>query len=220
LVLSGLLLLFFTVIAFTPTPLQPQYFAAPIPFLFIFLAVLLRRARTGISSIWQDRGAFALVAISLAISAPPIVSNSLAASTIGNWAGISYHRTAHEVRRILETQTSIAPHHTNVATLSPLYALEANLPIYEELATGAFLYRVGDLLTAEERLRYVGTSPDTIHALLDRDPPAAILVGYYTNHPLEYLEQPLVEYARTRNYRAIVADVFPENIVLYVRSAP
>jgi hypothetical protein len=79
---------------------------------------------------------------------------------------------------------------------------------------------VGDLLTAEERLRYVGTSPDTIHALLDRDPPAAILVGYYTHHPLEYLEQPLVEYARTRNYQAIVADVFPENIVLYVRSAP
>ena len=41
--------------------------------------------------------------------------------------------------------------HGKIATLSPLYAIEANLPIYHELATGPFLYRVGDLLRPEQR---------------------------------------------------------------------
>jgi hypothetical protein len=55
---------------------------------------------------------------------------------------------------------------------------------------------MGDLLTADDRARFVLTSPETVAGLLDRDPPAALLVGFYP----ERLEGPLRRYAESRCY--------------------
>jgi hypothetical protein len=85
-----------------------------------------------------------------------------------------------------------------VATLSPLFAVEARLPIYPELATGPFLYRVGDLIPPEQRKRFVATSPRSVGALLAADPPGAIVVGVEGD-----LDDPLVEYASAPGYRKV-----------------
>jgi hypothetical protein len=97
-----------------------------------------------------------------------------------------------------------------IATLSPLFVIESNLPIYSELSTGPFLYRVGDLLTPEQRNRFVGTSPKSIGYLFAEDPPAAILIGFEGA-----LDKPLVEYAIIHNYKKI--DVIGFGGELYVR---
>ncbi|WP_438033868.1 hypothetical protein [Sorangium sp. So ce204] len=102
-----------------------------------------------------------------------------------------------------------------VATLFPLYAVEGGLPVYPELATGAFLYRVGDLVPASVRAAVVATSPLTIGELLEREPPGAILVGFETEHGLE---APLLRYAREHHYREAAAGRLKGT--LYVRPAP
>jgi hypothetical protein len=99
-----------------------------------------------------------------------------------------------------------------IATLSPIFAIEANLPVYPQFSTGPFLFRVGDLLTAEQRKHFVGTSRATVAELLDSDPPAAILAGFEKE-----LDGPLIEYAHVNRYR--LADVAGLNGQLYIRPA-
>ena len=65
-----------------------------------------------------------------------------------------------------------------VATLSPIYCVEAGLPFYLELAGGRFPYDVGDKLSQTELLKYRATSPKQLTELLEQDPPAAVLVGF------------------------------------------
>jgi len=76
------------------------------------------------------------------------------------------------------------------------------LPIYPELSTGAFLYRVGDLIPEKKRDGYVGTSPASLHALLDRDPPTAILVGFEAD-----LDASFVSYAEERDCSKVEEDL-------------
>ena len=126
----------------------------------------------------------------------------------GAWSGVSVQRVAASVRQALEAAGADAA--GKVATLSPLYAIEANLPIYPQLATGPFLFRVSDLLTAEQRQRFVAVSPQTLSDLLDADPPAAILVGFEGD-----LDATLRAYALDHDYRR--QDNMAGGAELYVR---
>ena len=126
------------------------------------------------------------------------------------WSGLHVHDVAAKIRNALIIN-HIGPG-GKVATLSPLYAIEANLPIYNELSTGPFLYRVGDLLTIEQRRHFVGSSPNSIGDLFAGDPPSAIVIGNDGQ-----LDKPLVEYARNNNYREIFVAGFRGNGKLYVR---
>ena len=64
-----------------------------------------------------------------------------------------------------------------ILTLAPLYPLEGGVPIYRELAVGPFAYRLAHLLPPEKRTRLRVVAPDDLPALLQREPPAAILLG-------------------------------------------
>lgn len=98
-----------------------------------------------------------------------------------------------------------------VATLRPLYALEAGLEIYPELASADFAYRVGSFLSEEERRRYHIVSLDSLDALLKHSPPVALVLGFD-----EELEQPFLQYAQVNGY-TLHRDLIPGARV-YVKS--
>jgi hypothetical protein len=140
--------------------------------------------------------------------APARLTEIKQAAYLPNWIPIRIHDTAYAVRDKL--QKAGVPLTGRVATVSPLYAVEANLPIYPELATGHFLFRVGDLLSEGERARYVSTSRETVTALLAQRPPAAIIVGFSGN-----LEKPLVKYGEANGFQKI--EKLGEGADLYLR---
>ena len=107
------------------------------------------------------------------------------------WMGEEIHRRGQIVRSVVPDEQR----HRPVATLSLVYALEAGLPIYPELATGQFAYRIGGLLSEEEMNRYHTASARTIEALLDESPPSTIFVGFAND-----LDSTLSDYARDRGY--------------------
>lgn len=108
------------------------------------------------------------------------------------WMGEEIHKRGQIVRSVVPDDERQRP----VAALSPVYALEAGLPIYPELATGQFAYRIGGLLSDEEISRYRTTSARTIAALLDKSPPSAVFVGFATD-----LDSTLARYAESHGYR-------------------
>jgi hypothetical protein len=124
-----------------------------------------------------------------------------------NWAGLMVHNVSMNIRNALPNYGK--GNNGKIATLSPMYVADANLPIYLELAGGPFIYRAGDLLTPEQRKHFVVTSPKTIGNLLNEDPPAAIFVGFEGN-----LDKPLVQYAASHNYTKV--DGFFNGGQLYV----
>ncbi len=91
-----------------------------------------------------------------------------------------------------------------VATLSPIFVIDAGLPAYSELATGPFFYRTADLLPPETVRALKAVSPETLYSLLDADPPAAIFTGYQTiSIPANTQDSRFEAYARSRGYRRV-----------------
>ncbi len=189
--LSGLLAVVSLVTAFTPRPLFPQYFAMPIPFFLVFMSALYVR-------IAQPQRRMLLQSSLIAVALLTITVLPRHTGSLKRWlqqeqplAGIE----SVAVSRVISEAMGGAEG-GRVATLSPVYAIEADLPIYPELATGSFVFRIGDLLTADERTKYHATSVSTISALFEADPPAAILI---TDEGV--LETPLRDYAESHGYR-------------------
>ena len=104
------------------------------------------------------------------------------------------HHDGQEIRALL-AQAGLQG---KIATLSPLYPLEADLPVYTELATGLLYYRIRDILSAQERARYHIVSPRDINELLEADPPAAILTG-----PEGDLDDAFIQFAETHHYKKL-----------------
>lgn len=181
--------------AMVPTPLFPQYFAMPVSFLYLLLIFAWRGAGRS-----RARNIFLAVLVLLAalVYAPDALPLVRQARDRQQWSGVVTQRVAGDVRAILREHGLDTGQ--PVGTLAPLYVMEANLPIYPELATGPFLYRVGDLLTPEQRARYAGTSPASIGELFDRNPPAAILVKLESEGKLD---TPLIDYATSHGYQRI-----------------
>lgn len=178
--------------ALVPTPVFPQYFALPAA-----LGIL------AIACVWQapltNDGTRALPVLTLfvlgaALSAAPVAWRGVALLTDHhNWAAFRMRDAGREVRLAIDAHGELAGR--PIATLSPIMALENGLPIYPDLATGSFAYWPGDMLTNDERRRYVTTSPSTIGALLAATPPAAVLVGFRGE-----LDTPLRAYAESHDF--------------------
>jgi hypothetical protein len=180
--------------AFTPRPLFPQYFAMPVPFLLLWVAELYASLPVSDRRLLRAFG-FGMMVVGI-LAVLPRHTGSLRRFVAGEaWAGVTAAAEGRALRQSLAERGRLEGETPWVATLSPVVALESELPFYPELATGSFVYRIGDLLTAEERARFVATSPTTLPALLDAQPPAAILIGEEGE-----LEQPLLEYAQSHGY--------------------
>ena len=87
-----------------------------------------------------------------------------------------------------------------VLTLAPLFPLEGGLEVYTEFATGPFAWRRAHLIPEQMRRKLGIVSEAELAALLDAEPPAAVLAGYENRFGLE---EPLIEYAESSGYRAV-----------------
>lgn len=156
------------VVAFVPRPSFPQYFVPPLPFALVLLVLLAgAQSRSERAAMVPLFAAIALLA--LVIDAPRLISRLPALARPASWTGVGVH----EVSR----QVVAAAHGRPVATLSPIYALEAGGVVYPEFVAGPFVYRVADLMQPDHRRYWRLVSPSTLAARLDADRPGAILVG-------------------------------------------
>ena len=193
--LAFLLVLIAVPTALVPTPSFCQYFAMPVSFLFLLLLYSCASKSVEISTLHRIL-LLILVSMSVTYTGPLLIKPIVGLTHRNGWTGLMVHDASMNVRNAL-IDNGLGTD-GKIATLSPLFVIESNLNIYPELSTGPFLYRVGDLLTAEQRNRFVGTSPKSIGELFTEDPPVAILVGYEG-----ILDQPLVEYAIANDYKKV-----------------
>jgi hypothetical protein len=178
--------------ALSPSPSWRQYLALPLPYAILLFCCLWRMAGPRAQGSLR---ALVWAAVILSLPGSGIAQGIRHRPPVADWPPIRIHAEAHRLADLLREGAASG----RIATLRPLFAVEAGLGIYPELATGPFGYRMGDLLTAADRARFVLTSPETVAALLDRDPPAAVLVGFYP----ERLDGPLRRYAESRCYERV-----------------
>ncbi|MGE3512240.1 MAG: hypothetical protein AB7N65_25535, partial [Vicinamibacterales bacterium] len=155
-----------------PTPVWTSYFSPFVIWSTLFLAALYARLPP------ETRGGARILAgvcvfLLLLFRMPGDLRLMHAALDPARWPATEAHRQGAALRSAMSRQLD-GP----VATLSPLLALEAGLPIYPELSTAAFGYRVGGLLADQERTRFRLTSPADLERLLRTRRPAAVLTGF------------------------------------------
>ncbi len=177
------------VASFIPSPAFAQYYSLPAAFLIVLLLHL-----AGGQPVDSRRFAtpllIALGIAATAVDAPRLLGGLPALARPAQWTGAGIHR--------LSTAIVAAAAGRPVATLSPLYVLDAGGIIYPELAAGPFVYRVAGLIPAEDKPHYRLASPQTLPAMLDLDPPGAILVGAEGD-----LDNAFRSYAQSHGYRAV-----------------
>lgn len=197
-------------VSFVPTPAFPQYFIAPLPF-GIALAALLYGRLGAPARASAHPFLLSLVLVGALIGAPRLVGDLGTALHPAAWTGNRVHAAGEQIARALASDDGAG----RIATLAPVYALEAGRRVYPELAAGPLVYRVGDLIPHADRRFYRMVSPTTLDAVLDRDPPAAILVGYEGE-----LDRPFIAYALRHGYRAIRLAALRDRYgvgILYIR---
>ena len=96
-----------------------------------------------------------------------------------------------------------------IATLSPFVVVDSGYPLDRRFATGVFVYRSGDLFSAEDHQRFHTVGPATLAQSLDAEPPTAIVVGYQRQpQPFRItLDPDLRAYAQSRGYRLLRSPV-------------
>jgi len=176
--------------SFAPTPLWPQYFYIPIPFLV--LGVLY-----GVASFGNEgekmRWSLRLLAIAVFVCSIYGLSNYRYLSnplSPHEWLPTKIHGVGIEIKEEVGGG--------RVLTLAPIFPLEGGAEIYKEFATGPFAWRTAPFVAETERRELGLISEGDLEEFLRKDPPRAVLVGFE-----EDLEEPLVKYARERGYKAL-----------------
>lgn len=191
-------------VSFVPTPAFPQYYAPAVPFV-----VMLAVVAYGQLDVDARQRAFPFVGVAaclaLAVLGPRLGALPALAKP-QSWTGIALHREADQIRKAVGRRAEGA----EIATLSPIVALESGMRIYPEFAAGPFVYRIAPFIPPADRDRYVTTSPDDIARFLGSRRPLAILVG---SEPA--LEPPFADYARANGYREV--SIGREGTRLFVR---
>jgi hypothetical protein len=195
---------------FAMTPVWPQYLALPVPYLLLLIAALRSSARP-IGRLWLT--ALALVCFLACVRPMAMIQRTCDALDPENWIASQVQRGAANIRRILESKQLSG----RVATLQPLWAIEAGLPIYEEFATGPFVFAVGDRLSSQQRERVVAISPNYLEERFEKEPPAAILTGFYGPRDILWEEMALTRYARLRGYTPIRVGCGGKRAILFLR---
>ncbi|SDD41452.1 hypothetical protein SAMN05421538_101564 [Paracoccus isoporae] len=188
------------VLAFVPTPGFPQYYVAPLVG-FPVLTALAYRAMSDPSRV-HFGAAMMVAAAMMAVFAAPRLGLGLAA--LRDPAALTPARIARsaELLRARLAEAGLADAGP-VATLSPLYPLEAGLPIYPEFSAGPFAYRVAPYTEPALRAEYAMAGAEDLDALFAARPPAAILTGFDAE-----LEAPFEAYARANGFtRAEIPEI-------------
>jgi len=183
-------LLTMVVLSFVPTPSFPQYFAPPLVCASLLLALLY--ARLDVGQRLQAQPALIAASVVLVIVGLPRLTQHLGRlPDPGTWTVSQVHQDGLAIAgRISDANVA-----GKVATLAPIYPLEANLAVYPELATGQFAYRIAEFTDKKLGKHFRMTSPTAIEALFEAEPPAALLVGFAPG-----LEAPMVRFAEENGY--------------------
>lgn len=189
--------------AFVITPVQVQYFAAPVPFVFmsIIYAVYGSISAVNRESIKKvilciSAGLFILSAAQSLYNKETFENIALAFSR-ENWVPTKAYVISQKISEI------VGPDKT-ILTLAPIFALEGGDRIYPELSTGPFIFRYSRFLSDDQLRIAVGTGPGSLPPLLQKKPADAVLVGFENI----YLEKPLIEYAEMSGWQKRSVDGF------------
>ena len=104
------------------------------------------------------------------------------------WKPLVFHQVGIDIREQVGPQG-------RVFTIAPLYPLEGGIQVYPSMATGAFAFRTGSLLSADQRQQYGIVSGEDFEAYLDQDLPEGIFTGFD-----QVLEEQIIQYALSRGY--------------------
>jgi hypothetical protein len=190
LLLAALLPVVFFIIAFIPPTMWKQYLAMPVPFLVIWLAYPLLYLRELASKDSQNKHfkiAAVLVALCVVVavvSQPIVLSRTLMLAAPEGWTPVQLHRISQDIaQRTKEPKLAL--------TLAPLFALEGGCDIYTELSAGSIIYRIADLMSPDDRAITHTVGPKTLGELVEKSPPAVVIVGV----EMEFLEEHLLKTA-------------------------
>jgi hypothetical protein len=199
------LLPFLLVGSFAPTPPQYQYYFAFIPFLL--LLGLYALSSIGSSKLLRAGAALLLLcgAISFFPNAPlrKNLGHSSRLFQPADWVPLQVEKESQWIKQQLDSSRQ-----GKVLTLSPLYAIEAGLPIYNEFVTGPFAWRVSHLVSADEAAARHWPYAPAIDELLRNDPPMAVLTGTEN----ENIEGPIIRKIAALGY---VPTKTPNGLVLW-----
>lgn len=187
LILGGL------IAALLPTPTWRQYFL-PV-FIPLFIRLSLVRWPVGRSG----RAMLAALALSGLIGPLPRLKTLWLASVTGHWPLIDARRESRWVGSTMSANEVSG----NIVTLSLHAMIDSGVPLDRRFAAGPFTYRTADAIDDDRQRRLNIVSPRTLSRELDREPPAAILVGYESGQNLDRhgLDLPLRAYAETHGFR-------------------
>lgn len=211
LLLAVLLPLVFFIIALIPPTMWKQYLAMPAPFLVISFAYPLLYIRKLTDTPRHNKhfqiarvliAACALVSVSLY----PVVLRRIPKLTRPqNWVPIRLHRISQD---IAERTKGPEP----VLTLAPLYALEGGGNIYNEFSSGPFVYRIAHYMNTSDRKTAKAVGPETLRQLLEKSPPAAIILGAERKP----LEAPFLQAIASHSQQWQV-EVYGNGLIVYFR---
>lgn len=203
LLFAAMLIMCAVAAAFYPSPPQPRYYTMVVVSM-ILAAILLYRC------LEADNRQFArltVIVVAFVTSFHTMVKDTrtLLPEVIGNqsiddivralpdrWTHNRLQDVASELRDVIP-QAEVP-----VMSLTPIYVLEAGLPIFTEFATGVFGYRIGEYMPDEEQQQYHVVPRTALSTFLDANNHAGVLVGEES----AYFEQQVIDYVNDRGYFA------------------
>ncbi len=178
-------------VPFIATPIWDHYFGLPVPFAILLIGALYKT----LSVEYRKITAVLLVCLFPVVflyGGPVLFERIDRLFAVEEWEGVKIHTLSHDIKQ------AIGPldEGDKVATLNPVFLLDAEIPFHKEFSSGVFLYQIGDMIDARQRERYVTTSPGILHEFFLVDPPKALLIVRLQAH-----DYPFFEYAEIENYR-------------------
>jgi MFS family permease len=158
-----------------PTPSWVQYYYVCIPLLTVAAGCTVARSFASEVEATTARSALLIAAISIGSLAMVAIESArkLTADEIGlRWPATVVPIQVHEQGVQLSRLTA-----GRVLTIDPIYAFEGDRPIFSELASGAYAYRVARFMPADKRKRMLVVGPEEIAERLaaEREPPALLI---------------------------------------------
>ncbi len=190
------------VLSAQPVPHLVHYFMPVGPYLLLSGAVFVN----WLVDRYQDRLAhFRIIALAGAVClaigltlSPQVRTLAQEVATVRNseqWVPSMVRNAALAIRRELANRKAIGP----IATLNPLYVIEAGLPLMPAFASSIFLYRTADQDDPALILQVKGIAPGLLDTVLGSNPPAAVLIG----HEIEDLSRPMIGWAQEQGYKEV-----------------
>jgi hypothetical protein len=203
--------------AFAPTPTQPQYYFAPLPFMLVILGILGTRLGIGHSIRWLSASLVVLLALFATVKIPNPPSELVFLSRPSQWTPVQMHAFDESLRGYVPDGLFLS--------LLPMLPLEAGYDVYPFTTAGSFPWRTSLLLTRARRLQYGVTSPQELPQLLEGDPPSGILTSLessndgFVRNDLGGLETPFVDYAKSHGYKPVPlrAEFLRRTVTLWVK---